>query len=87
MSLRLDGFIGLLKAIRTFIILTENQDWEEDGRFSFVFAMDVCVEEIKVWGQPGGAAVKCARSASAAQGFTVSDPRWGHGTTWQAMLW
>ena len=37
-------------------------------------------------GQPHGRVVKFARSASAAHGFTSSDPGWGHGTTHQAML-
>ena len=31
---------------------------------------------------PVALAVKCTHSASAAQGFTGSDPRCGHGTAW-----
>ena len=33
------------------------------------------------WGQPCGRVVRFARSATAAQGFSDSDPGCGHGTT------
>ena len=43
---------------------------------------------ISLRGHPGGAAVKCACSTSAARaGFTDSDPGCGHGTAWWAILW
>ena len=37
-------------------------------------------------GQPHSQVVKLVHSASAAQGFSSSDPGHGHGTTCQAML-
>ena len=37
-------------------------------------------------GRPHGRVIKFTRSASAAQGFTSSDPGHGHGTTHQATL-
>ena len=41
------------------------------------------LRNISEWGQPGGAAVKFARSASLRPRFAGSDPGCGHGTAWQ----
>ena len=43
-------------------------------------------EKLQHWGWPCGRVVKFARSASAAQGFTGSDPGCGHGIAHQAIL-
>ena len=43
-------------------------------------------QESYIRGQPHGRIVKFARSASAVQGFTGSDPGCRHSTTHQAML-
>ena len=44
------------------------------------------LKKLDSWDQLRGRVVKFTHSASAAQGFTGSNPRHGHGTTHQAML-
>ena len=53
---------------------------------TFLLAPREELKETYPGGWPHGQLVMFARSASAAQGFTDSNPRHGHGTTRQAML-
>ena len=51
------------------------------------WALKFDLSKVFYWGQPGGAEVKFAYSAPAAQGLLVWIPGADLHTAWQAMLW